>query len=384
MVRELKLADRVVSAAAREARRRKTPFYLLDARELARQIREWRAAAPGAVFYPYKCNRDERAVRAAAAAGLGAEVTTVDDLRRARRMRLSGARIIVQGPAKPAALLEAGLRTGALFVVDGREDVVALLARAHATGTTPRYLLRLAPRVVGPEQRAFGLPARPLVALARELARRGAPPAEGLAFHLGTGIASAAPFLAALREAAAVARALGALGWPVATLGVGGGFAARLESRGKEPQPPGPSAAEIVPALRRAARRLFDAERNVRLLFEPGRAIVSGAYHLVARVVRVRDGRAPVAYLDASALSHAPFVILGRHPIAVRPWRPGPERRVTLAGPLGVGNDVFARAVRLPPLRPGDLVVIGSVGAYNQNAANTWAGPAAEVRRGPT
>jgi diaminopimelate decarboxylase len=369
MVRELEASVR--AAAARTARRHETPFYLFDTRELARQIREWRTAAPGRVFYPYKCNREPRIVRAAARAGLGAEVTTLADLRLARRLGLPGARILVQGPAKSAALLDAGLAAETLFVADGREDLVALLARGLAIRKAPRYLLRLAPRSVSGEQQFFGLPARALAGVARELARRGATAAEGLAFHLGTGLASSAPYLEALRETAAVAKTLAGLGWPVATIDAGGGFAARLESRGEEPPPPGPRAAEFVSALSRAARRL--GLENVRLLFEPGRAIASGAYHLVARVMRIREGANPVAYLDASCLSHAPFVPLGRHPIAVLPRRPGPRRTVALAGPLGVSTDVFAPAVRLPPLAPEDLVVIGSVGAYNQNAASAWA-----------
>jgi len=372
MVRELNVAPRVVGTAGRAARRRATPFYLFDARELERQIRQWRTAAPGRVFYPYKCNRDPRIVRAAARAGLGAEVTTLADFRLARRLGLAGARILIQGPAKTAALLDAGLAAGALFVVDGREDGEALLERARALGRAPRYLLRLAPRSVSSEQKTFGLPAPALARLARALARRGEPAADGLAFHLGTGIVSPAPYVEALGEAAAVAKALAPLGWRVATIDAGGGFAARLESRGRQPRPPGPRASAFVSALSRAARRL--GLENVRLLFEPGRAIASGAYHLVARVVRMREGAKPVIYLDASALSHAPFVLLGRHPVAILPRRTGRRRTVALAGPLGVTSDVFAPAVRLPPVAPGDLVVIGSVGAYNQNAANAWAG----------
>jgi diaminopimelate decarboxylase len=369
MVRELEASVR--AAAARAARRRETPFYLFDACELARQIREWRTAAPGRVFYPYKCNREPHILRAAARAGLGAEVTTLADFRLARRLGLPGARILVQGPAKTAALLDAGLAAGALFVVDGREDGDALLERARAARRAPRYLLRLAPRSISREQTAFGLPAPALASLARELARRGECPAEGLAFHLGTGLSSPAPYREALAEAAAVAKRLAGLRWPVATIDVGGGFAARLESRGKEPPPPGPRAVEFVSALSRAVRRL--GLENVRLLFEPGRAIASGAYHLVARVVRMREGTKPAVYLDASCLSHAPFVPLGRHPIDVLPRRTEPRKALTLAGSLGVSTDVFAPAVRLPPVRPGDLVVIGSIGAYNQNAANAWA-----------
>ena len=354
--------------------RRGTPFYLFDGAELLRRARAWRraaaAAAPADVFYPYKCNRAPSVVAVLAREGLGAEVTTRADLRTAIRLRLSGERIVIHGPAKTPELLDAGLAAGALFVADGREDAEALLSRAAALGKTPRYLLRFAPASAAQEQRRFGLPARELLALSRAITRRRAPGPEGLAFHLGTGIPSLVPYLRALTE-------IGSLGIPIGRLDLGGGFAGRSESRldaSGRPRPAGMDPEAILPPLARRARRLFGS--GVRIAVEPGRAIVSGSFHLVARVVRVRQarGRATV-YLDASRLSHAFFVAMGRHPIAALPVRRGARRTVTLAGPLGVGLDVFTETAWLPPVETGDLIVIGSVGAYNGNAANAWAGP---------
>jgi diaminopimelate decarboxylase len=74
-------------------------------------------------------------------------------------------------------------------------------------------------------------------------------------------------------------------------------------------------------------------------------------------------------------VSHAFFVARGRHPIAAIPRRRAAPRSVALAGPLGVGLDLFTPAAGLAPVAPGDLVVIGSIGAYNQKAASAWAGP---------
>jgi diaminopimelate decarboxylase len=367
------LTRQILAAASRAARRRSTPFYLFDSAELLRQARAWQraaaAAGPAEVFYSYKCNREASVVEILARRGLCAEVTTFSDLRTAAGLGLGGERLVVQGPAKTGELLDAGLAAGALFVADGREDALALFSRARALGATPRYLLRFAPSAASEEQRTFGLPARELLALAREIHRR-APAPEGLAFHLGTGIASTAPYLRALAEIAA-------LEMPIRYLDMGGGFAARSESRldaRGRPRPAGTDPETILPPLARTARRLFG--RGVRLAFEPGRAMVSGSLHLVARVVCVREaaGRTTV-YIDASRLSHAFFVALGRHPIAALPARCGPRRVVSLAGPLGVGLDVFTPTARIPLPAPDDLIVIGSVGAYNLNAANGWAGP---------
>ncbi|MGH9366847.1 MAG: hypothetical protein ACRD3M_04135 [Thermoanaerobaculia bacterium] len=380
MLRDV-LTRRVLAAAARAAKDHATPFYLFDSRELLRQARAWRRAAEAirsaGVFYPYKCNRVDPVIGLLAREGLGAEVTSLADFRHASRLGLEGERLVVQGPAKSRELLDAGLAAGALFVADGREDALALLDRARALSIRPRYLLRLAPLAADAEQRGFGLPARQMLVLAREISLRGAPAPDGLAFHLGTGISRTDPYLRALEETAKVAGALTKLGIAISLLDLGGGFAARSEYRfdaRNRPQAAGKDAGAILPALAGRARRLLG--RDVPLLFEPGRALVSGSFHLVARVVRVRAARPrTTVYLDASHLSHALFITRRRHPIAAIPRRRGIGRAVALAGPLGVGLDVFAPSVRLQRLQPGDLVVIGSVGAYNVNAANTWTGP---------
>jgi ornithine decarboxylase len=284
---------------------------------------------------------------------------------------------VIQGPAKEIALIDEGLACDALFVADGAEDARRILDRARALSKTPAYLLRISAAAARPEQHAFGLPARELVAFARELLAGRRPLPRGLAFHLGTGLASNAPYLAAIAEAAGVARSLAAAGIATSTLDLGGGFAARTESRldaRGRPAGRGKAPGAILPALARAARRRIGP--SLEILAEPGRALVSSSLHLVARAVTVkRSGRKRTVFLDASRLSHAFFVRQGRHAIATIPARDGPRRLATLAGPLGVGVDVFA-AERFPPIEPGDLVVIGSVGAYNRNAGNPWAGAA--------
>jgi diaminopimelate decarboxylase len=355
---------RILSRAAALARNRATPFYLFDAPEAARRARAWAALASGPgpldAFYPYKCNRLARLCEIAAAAGLGAEVTAAADLAAALG-RLPGDRIVLQGASPSSESLDRALAAGVLIAVDGPQDAASLLTRARAIRRAPRYLLRLRPSAVSSEQAVFGMSPRELVSLARGLVRGGAPPPDGIAFHLGTRISAASPFLAAVREAAAAAGALRWLGAPVRVLDVGGGF------------PAGTDALRIAEAVRRDAfRRLPGA----RLLAEPGRALAADAFHLVARVTGTR-GR--IVRLDASRMAHAYFVPRNRHEFLPRPLREPSAPPSEIRGPLAVGLDAFTSRARIGRPRPGDLLVIVGVGAYNLIAANEWAGEKPEV-----
>jgi diaminopimelate decarboxylase len=364
---------------ARLARSRATPFYLFERGTARASLRRWRKAAGAAdgvaLFYPWKCNRHGGLVDLARSEGYGAEVTAGEDLVAALRDDRSGSRVIFQGPVKSPAALDAALAAGAWLVADSAEDAAAILDRAGALRLSPRYLLRFRPASSEPSQRGFGLTARGVAAFGARAVREGRPLPEGLAFHLGTGLASPAPFAAAIREAGRLAEALARLGVAVRVLDVGGGFPAlrearrdargRIRSRAASPE-------AFLRAIRAEARR---AVPGARLFLEPGRAVASDAFHLVTRVVRTTERR---VYVDASRMAHAFFVPRGSHPFRAVPRRAG-RGAVEVRGPLPTNLDLFAERVPIGRPRPGDLLVIESVGAYNLITANAWSGAVPEV-----
>jgi diaminopimelate decarboxylase len=375
-------ARRLTATASRAARGRATPFYLFEPDVALERMRQWRKAA-GAdtdLFYPWKCNRHGALVDLAESEGLGAEATAADDLE-AILGRFSGSRVLYQGPAKRADMLELAIAAGAWLIADSEEDAEAILAVGRALGIPPRYLLRFRPPSAQTSQRAFGLaPERALEVCARlQRARRPLP--EGLSFHLGTGIPSPAPFVAAVREAGQLAAAMRGRGMPLSVLNVGGGFAALREARrslGGQPEGRPAFAAEFLGPIREAARQAIPDPR-LRLFAEPGRAIASDAFHLVTRVLRVVGRR---VYVDASRMSHAYFVPRGRHPFLPIPGRAG-RGKSEIAGPLPVDLDRLSNGETVGRPKDGDLLVVAAVGAYNLIAANAWAGtPPAVVPAG--
>jgi len=375
------MADRLsrqglTAAAARAARTHATPFYLFDVPTAVASLRAWRRAARGEaeLFYPWKCNRHPALVSLAAREGWGAEVTASEDLAAALSPARVG-RVVFQGPAKDRPAIDAALVGGAWLIADGTEDAAAILGRARALGIAPRYLLRFRPAAAEASQRPFGMSVAEILALGRRIARERGPLPEGLAFHLGTGLASLGPFLASVREAGRLASALSTFGIAVRVLDAGGGFAARGESRldrRGRPRGAGPAPGRIVRELVASVRR---AAPGARLFLEPGRAVASDAFHLVTRVVRATPRR---VHVDASRMAHAFFVPRGRHRFLPLPRRPGRGSR-EVAGPLPTDLDVLSARESIGRPREGDLLVIESVGAYNLIAASAWAGKVPEV-----
>ena len=360
-----------------------TPFYLYEPERLAHAARRWKEAAAGRarLFYPYKTNRHPAVLDFLAREGFGAEINIEADLPEALARGISGDRLLVQGPAKTEELVDRVIAEEGTLVADGAEDLALILARARATGRPARYLLRLRTPQARVGQRAFGIGPADALVLARRAVGRGAPPL-GIAFHLGTGIPSSAPYRASLRSASRTARALRGIGAPPAVVDVGGGFSSpaesRFDDRGRPLRAAWTDPETIVRDLSADARRSIG---GADVWMEPGRAIVAEAFRLVCRVLRVRGGRE--VFVDASRMAHGFFIARGRHPVSFFPRRRGRAVDLVIAGPLGTDLDVLVRRQHAVAPKEGDRVVFGGVGAYNLIAANEWAGPIPPVIEWP-
>jgi diaminopimelate decarboxylase len=118
-------------------------------------------------------------------------------------------------------------------------------------------------------------------------------------------------------------------------------------------------------------------------VLEPGRLLVSDVFHLVTRVIRVKEEEGiRYAIVDASRVQNALFVGRGYHEIVHVNKPNGPVgSEVTLTGPLCADFDVFVSGLRLPELSEGDLVAVLDVGAYNLSAQSDWSFKPAPVVR---
>jgi len=108
--------------------------------------------------------------------------------------------------------------------------------------------------------------------------------------------------------------------------------------------------------------------RDLRLLLEPGRWLVGAAGAYVARVVdRKRVGETEVAILDGGVHHLLRPALVGQpHRIRALGTDPGAARssRVTIAGPLCSGLDIFAANATLAIPAVADLVAVLDAGAY--------------------
>jgi diaminopimelate decarboxylase len=194
----------------------------------------------------------------------------------------------------------------------------------------------------------------------------------------------------------AVREDLASRGLRIPCLDLGGGFPVISECRyadgGFEELSVGarrtvPPAAEIVSfkQICETIARELEKAPPVSCVLEPGRLLVSDAFHLVTKVVRTkREGGKKFAIVDASRVQNALFVGRGYHEIVhIENASAAAEGRYTITGPLCADFDVFYADLPMPRLSEGDLLAVLDVGAYNLSAQCHWSfEPAPVVRVG--
>lgn len=379
-----------------------TPFYLFDEERLRANARRARDAVAAAglsadLCYSLKTNPHRRVLEILREEGLGAEVISSRELEAALGVGYEAERIVFNGPGKSARDLELAVASGVLVHAESASEAGDLARIAESSGKTARTGVRVNPDVfddtaqdglrMGRRGSVFGLdPAGPGFRDAiRTLDRCTDTRLISLSAHIGTGIAMTEPFRRLARALAAVRRQLATNGIAIDLLDLGGGFAVPSEVRyghgafdsllppAEAIQTPPPKAiASFADCCSVIAETLSDP--GLTCLFEPGRLLVSDTFHLVSRVVRVKEeAGTSFAILDAGRVQNALFVGRGFHEMVLvnDPDRPR-HHPWTLTGPLCADFDVFATDRLLPDFEEGDLVAVLDVGAYNLSAQSSW------------
>jgi diaminopimelate decarboxylase len=361
-----------------------SPLWLVNldvVRDRYRAFAEaWRREWPDVrIAYSYKANRQPAILRALAAKGAGHQVACELEYELARAVaNADGADVIVHGPAKPPGLLERAGADGALVVADSLSEL-----RAAGAAGVRRVGVRVGLPGVGHGPSHFGVPLAEAGGAPRRAAALGLR-VEALAAHLVS-----AGFDRPLDEVSRLAGAL-VVRWPqpperfahaarmlaslavrlrVPTVDLGGGF---------------PSAQSEAVYARAVAAALGSSGFEGRLIVEPGRALVADAVELactVSAVKRIPDGRRCVIVdagtsLITSALFRWPAIEVPEAQDA------GPARPALVTGPLTTNVDVLHPTAALPPLSPGDPILVRGIGAYNQSHASQFGDlrPAVVVR----
>jgi diaminopimelate decarboxylase len=360
-----------------------TPAYVYSRASIEASYRALDRALrslPHTLCYAMKANSNLSVLRVLAKLGSSFDIVSAGELDRLRRIGVPGNRIVFSGVGKTREEIREALRGPGkghgesgilLFNVESEGELAVLLEESarHVTsgGARPALAIRVNPNVIagghphistGQNHHKFGIdwqPARRLY-----LAHKGSRwiAWRGISAHIGSQIFSVAPYRQAVTRLASYVRDLARNGILLDFLDAGGGIGVRYTSE-----------SPLVPA--EYARTLIDIVRPLgcRLFIEPGRAIVGPAGVLLSRVLYVKENAGKTFVIVDAGMNDLirPVLYDAEHAITPGTRATATARKaqvVDIVGPVCESGDFLARNRALAPVRPGDLVVVWTAGAY--------------------
>jgi diaminopimelate decarboxylase len=309
--------------------------------------------------------------------GLGADVASGGELATAIRAGIRADQIVVTGPGKRDAELrdavEARVRA---ITVESPGELDRLERIAAEAGRRVPILLRASVGAADGGERVrmvgdggagkFGMDEPDLRAAARSAARSQHVELLGIHRFGASNVLDAGRLAAHAAETVDLGRAVaGHAGVPLRLVDAGGGLGIPYDLH-EEPLDVGDLGRRLGALA--ATWAATPSIRDLRLLLEPGRWLVGAAGAYLARVVdRKRVGETEVAILDGGVHHLLRPALVGQaHRVRILGADPGTTRssRVTIAGPLCSGLDIFAANATLPVPAVGDLVAVLDAGAY--------------------
>ena len=355
-----------------------TPVYVYSHATLVRHAQVLKAALSAfddpLIAFAVKANPNPAVLATLAAEGMGGDIVSIGEYRRARAAGMPSSKILFSGVGKDADEMAEALAGDVLqFNMESVEEAQMLSEVAVAAGRTARVAFRLNPDVdagthakitTGNADNKFGIPAAQALDAFR--AARALPGLEvtGVTVHIGSQLTKLAPLEAAFVRLGELIAALRADGFDLTIADLGGGLGVPYGPG--QPEPPSPEAYGAMVAR-------VTKDWNIRLAFEPGRLISGNAGVLLSRVVRVKPGENhPWVIVDAAMndLMRPALYDAYHHIEAVCPT--GEHWEANVVGPVCESGDTFAMARDMDRMEAGDLMVFRTAGAYGAAMSNGY------------
>jgi diaminopimelate decarboxylase len=356
-----------------------TPAYVYSApliREQYARLARALAPVPHRIHYSAKANSARGILTLLHSLGAGVDIVSGGELYRALAAGFSGADIVFSGVGKTERELAEALDAGVLLLNVESEGELRLLERvASEKGVVAPVALRVNPEVMvdtphrytrtGERGHKFGIPYAKALEVGRLAESLPHIRLAGLDMHIGSQVSQLDPYRDGMRKLLELLddlRSAAGGAESVRYLDIGGGLAVTYES--EAPMDVEAFAEAVIPSV---------SESGLTLIVEPGRFLVGNAGVLLTRVLyRKRSGDTEYIITDAGMNDLLrPSHYNAYHAIAA--VRPDGGRVVAdVVGPVCESGDFFALGREVDDVKPGELLVIQSSGAYGYSMASTY------------
>ena len=352
--------------------------YQIFKSELAKQYTN------SAIAYSFKTNYLPKICKTMKREGAFAEVVSGFEYALAKKIGYAGKEIIFNGINKKEGELKTALCENAVVNVDNKEELLKIKSIANTLRGGVCIGIRLSSRSVADmvrksaqggmfERFGFMIENEDAMSVCALIKNSQAPiRISGYHMHVGANITDSNIYKRAAEVMINFAiRARKSFGIVPEYLDMGGGFAEptlHITQAGNFVHPIGEHIKSVSDTIKKCG--LFS---EAKLLFEPGRFLVSRSTILATKVISVKQlGIRQLVTIDAST-NILPTGVTNRH-LIYSPKKKGGGVMSIVAGASCMGRDVFGNYF-LPKLQEGDVLIIKNCGAYSISTSSQFMYP---------
>lgn len=354
-------------SCAEIAKQHGTPCYVYSRQAMEQALGEYQSALEGCehlVCYAVKANSNLAVLDTLARRGAGFDIVSVGELERVIAAGGDPGKVVFSGVVKQTAELRRALQLGIrCFNVESAAELEVLQTVAGEMAVRAPVSVRVNPDVdarthpyisTGLRENKFGVDTDTALRLLRRGQSLPNIDIVGLDCHIGSQLTDMAPLLEALNQMLAVIDTLAGEGIRVHHLDLGGGVGVRY--RDETP----PSVARYIAAVRSTV-----GERDLCLVFEPGRSIVANAGVLLTKVHYLKQTDAHGFALVDAAMNDFIRPALYEAWVDIQAVSPvnGDSQLWNIVGPVCETADFLGKNRELA-LAPDTLLAVLGAGAY--------------------
>jgi diaminopimelate decarboxylase len=357
------------------AEQHQTPTYVYSRSALTETFKRFQAGLLGhehLICFAVKANPSLAILNLFARLGAGFDIVSGGELARVIAAGGDPKKVVFSGVGKSHSEIQSALEAGILcFNVESINELHRIQQVAAKLGKIAPISLRVNPNVdakthpyisTGLKNNKFGVAFEDALDLYQQAAQMPNIAVHGVDCHIGSQITELSPFLDALDKVLGLVDALTELNIHIQHIDVGGGVGITYNDE----TPP-----EFATYTAAIMQKL--AGRGVKVLFEPGRALVGNAGVLLTKVEYLKPGESKNFAIVDAAMNDLmrPALYDAYHNITTIAESPTQAQTYEVVGPVCESGD-FLGHDRSLAIAEGDYLAIHSAGAYGMSMSSNY------------
>ena len=362
-------------AALKLTKKFKTPFYCYSLSQLKYNFNSFsnifKTIKP-LVCFSVKSNSNLALLRELRKIGSGADVVSLGELLKAIKAGINAKKIVFSGVGKTEEEIRIAIKKGILLInVESENEAILINKISRKLSKKTSIGIRLNPNVTGKTHKKistsgknekFGLLYTDCVNLCQKIKKMENVKLEGLSVHIGSQITNVKPFKEVLST---LNKILNKTKIDFKFIDLGGGMG--ISYSNKEKQLNLQQYAQLV--------RKFTKNKNVKIIFEPGRFIVGNTAVLISKIIYIKkSNNKKFVILDAGMNDLIrPALYDAEHQIV--PLKKTNKRiggNIEFVGPVCESADKFLSQNSFAQIKEGDYVGLTHVGAYGMSLSSNY------------